>query len=394
MDDQRRGDSALMRPLLVIAKRRVRQIRPGAAIARVGVLSSRYDRRLVAHSHPPFVTCLDPQDVRPLLEAFESHERQGFVGRAVVGKEDHQRVFEVMRLRQCAKDLAYALIHPVDLRSVDFHAPGLPLLVLGLVPSGLGRIPVAQRGRVVEDIKLAQAPHPTFAQNVPALVECTPVFRNVLLTGVQRPVRRGVRDIKKERLPGRTRVMIANECSGLGGYGIGVKKVRPESLVFHVDLASRQRARLEIGATSGQGAEETVEAPARRPGIVRFPHFAREMPLARKAGGIARRLEHLGNRDAAVIDRARVATRPVIVREDADAGLMRMQAGKQRRARGAAACRVVKLREPDAAIRQPIEVRRPDFASVAADIRKSHIVDQDEHNVGPRHETSTIRFIH
>ena len=129
------------------------------------------------------------------------------------------------------------------------------------------------------------------------------------------------------------------------GDRVGVVEIGVERLVLDVLLAARQRARLEERAAARQRAEEAVEAAARRPRVVRRAHLGGEVPLAGQARRVARGLEHLGERDAAVVDRAGVTARPVVVGQDADAGLVRMQPGQERRAGRAAARGVVELRE-------------------------------------------------
>ena len=72
-----------------------------------------------------------------------------------------------------------------------------------------------------------------------------------------------------------------------------------------------------------------------------------------------------------------------LVVEPAQPGLMRIEPGDQRRPRRAAAGTVVELREPHAARRQRVEVRRRNLAAVAADVREAHVVDQHDDDVRP-----------
>ena len=69
------------------------------------------------------------------------------------------------------------------------------------------------------------------------------------------------------------------------------------------------------------------------------------MPLAAHVGAVAVRLQHLRDRHAAVVEVAGVALGARVVGEDADAGLVRVQAGQQRGAARAAARRVVERAE-------------------------------------------------
>ena len=106
------------------------------------------------------------------------------------------------------------------------------------------------------------------------------------------------------------------------------------------------------------------------------------MPFAAEIGLVVLLLQHLGDGDAALVQIAGIAFRSVAVGEDADAGLMRMQAGQQRGARRAAAGGVVELRIAQAVGRQAIQVGRLDLAAVTADIGKSHVVVEDDQDVG------------
>jgi hypothetical protein len=93
-------------------------------------------------------------------------------------------------------------------------------------------------------------------------------------------------------------------------------------------------------------------------------------------------LERLGDGDAAIVEVACVAFRAEVVSEDADAGLVRVQAREQRRARGAAARGVIELRAAQAAGGQAIEVGCLDFAAIAADIGEAHVIVEDQNDVG------------
>ena len=108
------------------------------------------------------------------------------------------------------------------------------------------------------------------------------------------------------------------------------------------------------------------------------------MPLAGHRGPVAGRPQHLGDGDAAVIEIAPVSVLAPVLGHVADARLVRVQAGQQRGAGGAAAARVVELREPQPAGRKLVEVGRGNFAPVAADVAEAHVVDEDHDDVRPR----------
>ena len=62
---------------------------------------------------------------------------------------------------------------------------------------------------------------------------------------------------------------------------------------------------------------------------------------------------------------------------------MRIIAGEQSASRWPAACSVVELRETQAVFREPIKIRRGDFAAVATNVGITEIVSEYEDNVWP-----------
>jgi len=80
-------------------------------------------------------------------------------------------------------------------------------------------------------------------------------------------------------------------------------------------------------AGADDGAEEIIKTALQRPGVGGFGQVARNVPFAAQVGLVFLLLEHLGDGDAAPVQVAGVAFRPVAVGENADAGLVRMQSG-------------------------------------------------------------------
>ena len=107
-----------------------------------------------------------------------------------------------------------------------------------------------------------------------------------------------------------------------------------------------------------------------------------DVPFAGDVGAVAGGPEHLGERDAAAVEIAAVGVGAVVLHHMADAGLMRIEAGEQRGARGAAARHVVELREPHATRGERVEIRRGDLAAVATDVGVADIVGHDDDEVG------------
>ncbi len=279
-------------------------------------------------------------------------------------------------------DAADALVHAVDLRGVDLHAAQQPRLVLGLRPRRLRRVAVGELPRLVQDAPLDELVEALRAQRVPALVEAALVLRDVLVVRVQRPVRRGVGDVVEERRPGGLALVLLDVGDGLVADRVGVEEgVVGLRLVLDVLVAARERIGIVEAARADDGAEELVEAALQRPGVGGFGQAARDVPLAAHVRLVAVALERLRDGDAALVQVAGVALGTRVVGEDADAGLVRVQAGQHRRPRRAAARGVVELREAQPVGGEAVEVRRLDLAAVAADVGVAHVVVEDQHDI-------------
>ena len=217
--------------------------------------------------------------------------------------------------------------------------------MLGLGPGRLRGIAVGELPGRMNDAALYQALQALLAQLVPAGIEAALVLGDILLMGMQRPVRRRVRDILEERRPGVVLLVRADEVRRLIADRIGVEEFRILlGLVLDVLVAARQRVGMIEASRPDDGAEELVEAALQRPGIRRFREIAGDVPLAAQIAPVVLALEHFGDGHAVAIQVAGIALRPGAVGENADPGLMRVEAGQKRGARGRAAGRIVELR--------------------------------------------------
>src|SRR5262245_55964044 len=111
------------------------------------------------------------------------------------------------------------------------------------------------------------------------------------------------------------------------------------------------KARVVDARTGLSGKIEFAERRAKRAGETALPGgsavLQAQVPLAGHAGGIARVAQHFAQGEASLAQPARVALRSLanVGIQVTHAGVMRIEAGKQRGARGAAAGGVVELRE-------------------------------------------------
>ena len=301
--------------------------------------------------------------------------------RAVVGEENDERVVEDAVALERLQDAPDALVHAVDLRGVDLHAAQEPRLVIRILPRRLRRIARRQLPAAVQDAPLDEPVEALLAQPVPALVEAAAVLRDVLVVRVQRPMRRGVCHVLEERRSRVVALVLVEEGDRLVADRVGVEEAGRARLVLDVIVAARERVRIVEAAGADDRAVELVEAALQRPGVGRLHEARCDVPLAAHVGAVAVALQRLRDRGAAMVEVAGVAFGPRVVREDAHAGLVRMESREHRCPRRAASRRVVELREAQAVRRQAVEVGRLDLAAVAADVREAHVVVEDQHDV-------------
>lgn len=112
-----------------------------------------------------------------------------------------------------------------------------------------------------------------------------------------------------------------------------------------------------------------------------FQWLAVDVPFARVIGAIAERLEHLGQKSCPL--RPDALATALHTGDRVSANLLGIVAGQDRRPRRPATSRVVELREPKAVLRECVEVGGRDLAAVAAGIRETHVVREDEQHIRP-----------
>ena len=66
-----------------------------------------------------------------------------------------------------------------------------------------------------------------------------------------------------------------------------------------------------------------------------------------------------------------------------DPGLVGVETRQQGGTRGTTSRRVVEVAEPNAPVREPLQIGRSDFSTVRADVRVPKIIGQNEDNIGP-----------
>ena len=224
---------------------------------------------------------------------------------------------------------------------------------------------------------------------IPRIVK-TVVSIDVLFERVDRPVRRSIGEIKKERLLILLACVIGHVFHGV--IGERIREVKPLRLVFGISVpretfvVALKILGVEIMRTSRDYAVVMIKSALQRP-VVFFAvvfRVEREMPFADSVCAVTRRTQHLCNRHATIVQFALITSVATIRCHVPNACLMRIQTRHQRRSRGAATTGIVKLREAKPLARELVEIRRADFAAVTTQITPTHVIRKDNDDVGPR----------
>ena len=108
------------------------------------------------------------------------------------------------------------------------------------------------------------------------------------------------------------------------------------------------------------------------------------MPFTGHERRIPSLLQYLGDGHTIAVDVTLITAQRGRSSHRTHTRLMCIQTGHQRRARGATAGGIVKLRVPQAILRQLIEIGCLNLAAITTDIRKTHVIGHDQNNVGPQ----------
>ena len=218
------------------------------------------------------------------------------------------------------------------------------------------------------------------AQCVPTACVFPAIPGDVSGAGVQRPMGRGVGHVEKERPVAVGHVV--DEADRVVTDRIGVIEI----LRLRLDrrVVAGQGDRVVEAARTVDRSVEAIEAALAGPVVLRCGRGWRHVPLARHECVVARRAKDLGDGYASAVQFPAVPLPAAVFHHVAHARLMRIEPGEQSGSRRAASCCVVELREPQSAAGEPVEIRRGDLRTVAADVRETHVVGHDNDDVGPR----------
>ena len=230
MSDERRADATFMLPVLVLAKGRVAHVRPGLAVANVGVGTAGHDAFTLAHRIA--VARLFRDHVRLEIIFGERCERgcvgtrcavptapHAFGAATVVLEEEDKRVFILTVLLQRLDEATDALVHAIEHGGENLHAAGFPGFVFDLAP--IARL----RRNLPAFVKQAEALHLFDTRGADGVVACVVlalVFRDVGVLRMHWPMRGGVGHIDKEWLLRAALRVFGDESGRVVADGVGV----------------------------------------------------------------------------------------------------------------------------------------------------------------------------
>ena len=330
--------------------------------------------------------------------------RPAFTGRAVVRDEHDQRVVELAGLLEVVEQPPDLVVGVAEEAGVDLrHAAEQPLLVVGERvpgPDGVELGPGLAVGALLVDVRvdrrqlrlvgdhahlLLPREHELAVRLVPH-VEAPLVLVDPLLGGVVRGMAGARAVVEEERLVGRDGLRVTDELERL----VGDVRAEVVALLRWLRLVDGVVVVDEVGIPlvrlRPEEPVEALEAAAERP--LRLPrgkgHLigGRQVPLADGVGVPAALAEHLG--DGRALERNVAVHARVAVGCLGDAGhpVRRVvPAGHQARAGRRAERRRVEVRVREAALGDPVDVRRLDQPAERLHRRVADVVEDDVEHV-------------
>ncbi len=245
-------------------------------------------------------------------------------------------------------------------------------------------VPAPCRG---DDAELELTGERRIAPGVPPRREPAPVALDPLGRSVVGRVTGARAEVEEERLLVIDGAQVGQELDGpVGEVGAQVVAVldgarRSDGVVVVVEGGN------ELMGLTAVEPVPAVEPACQRPGRARRGHvrlvLGAQVPLADGIGGVPVRSEDL--REEAVLPRRPAPIPGKTARQVGHAAhpaAVMVPPRDQAGACGRAECGRVEIAEPDAVVGQGVDPRRVDVGSVATELRESHVVQHDEHDVG------------
>ena len=295
---------------------------------------------------------------------------------AIVVLEADEGIVELALTLELREDASDPFVHDLDLGGIDFHPPLLPIFVRLVFPRRHVRVPWGELPIRIDDSQLLHSGVSLIAKLVPAERVVPPVFRDVALAGMKRPVGGVVSHVEKEGFV--LVICLYQEIDGIVGYRVseivgGVFVLLGTSLVV-----SHQRVRRKVAVGPDNATIESIESSLTRK-VREIVRGRGQMPFAAHVRSVTGASERLGKGRCTVGDVRLLQPRPFSQFEREVALNPRHQGRSRRRAH--VVC--VEACEAHPTETQPVQVRGADFASVTAQVGVTHVVGHDHDDVGP-----------
>ena len=272
-----------MNPVFVQAERRVAEVGPFRTVTLESGIGSGHHGRAIPPHHVLAVTCF-----RLIARTAIVIDHLGTA--AIVRQEHDQRVVLLTGGLQRIQHPSDAPVETLDLRRVHFHAALLPLFVRHRLPSGNCFVARRDSPLFVNRSGLNHSLVTRFAQLVPALFVVALVLLDILLAGVQRPVRRSVGEVHEERI--RRVFLLLYVTHGLVGKHVGVVVI---ALRLNVLVVADQQVWIPIAVRSDDRRVHVVEATLPWPIVALILIRWSDVPLANHGRCILHRLQSFGD---------------------------------------------------------------------------------------------------
>ena len=211
---------------------------------------------------------------------------------------------------------------------------------------------------------------------------------HVLVRGLQWPVRGRVCEVQEERLvrivPGRLLHKLDRMlCERVGGIVVFWQGQWHGCIIQGQHLVPGRL--VEIAGPANQPVKP-VKPTVSRPHTAECPN----MPLTGHQGTIPRLVQgfsqcHTVPVQGPLVGRVTIVEPLILILAGhvPDPGLVGVKTRQQGCTRGTTSRRVVEVSEPNAPVREPLQIGRSDFSTVRADVRVPKIIGQNEDNIGP-----------
>ena len=328
-------------------------------------------------------------DAVEVLHLVHDPERPALLGGAVVGQHDQDRVVELAHLAQPVDEPADLIVGVVQERGEGFlQAAGEAAMAVGqLCPRLHAGVAGRELGAFRYDALRELALVPPLTHHVPAFVEAPAVLVEVCLRSLVRSMGRPEWQVGEERPVGSHALAVVDHAQQLihQVFAEVVALIGPAGRV-DVVVVDHQLG-VELVGLAFEESVEPVEAAAERP-LFEWSGCGDvlgrgQVPLPAAEGGVTLLAEDFGEGCCVIGDVAELVREArAVVRHRAHADCVLGPSGQQRCPGRRAQRGDMEVRELQAACGERVDVGRVDVRAVAAELGKTGVVEQHDHNVG------------